>query len=247
MSPDGQCAVICSMSPSELYQNLQQSKIYEPVVGDQNSRQWLVQSIGGEAFELTLDQQADLQISVSLVITATEVINISVFREIAELLGERGCSLIAAKPIGGRQMRLVVGRKIAAKYLAKLADLETEMAIVDLASAAVLSLLQRVAEAASLDFVDLSMFAGIDLDQFEIVELLHRRFFEFTSWEEMCAAARDTMDDRAAADEVVRQLLAFKEFERKNPHINLAEVVQFVVVAAADAQSITMPGPLEIN
>lgn len=236
------------MRTKQIYNAISASFLFDLVEGTDSDSVWLVESLGGSGLDIRYIPSSDeVCIASSVIIRTPDIINLFVFGRMAEAAAKFGCSISQVKPFMMQASIVTMTRLVHASTFITKEGAEAAMTATDMAADITSKYLIKVSRDCDLDFVDISMFDGIDIESFDAENITQRRYTEFCDWEALIAHTEINVADPGTSVRVVELLRALQRFEIQNPHITLPEVIRHLVPFVRKHIESPAPKPSEIN
>ena len=207
---------------------------YTVFITDPANGEWIISDAQLPDVEIKLSN-GTIQFKSIIYVFDTHLIGMFVLNKIAEKLAAVGCGLNKFVPRQDRESTISISRVLAQKYLATGQDIAKEIQLIQAAHKLINDYLTSVIEANEMSFVDISMFEGLDVDSFDVTDVIERKYFEFESWGKLIESANANIASEESAAKIEKMLRAYQQFEEKNPNICLGEVLKSLPAVISEA------------
>lgn len=150
------------------------------------------------------------------------------YGSIADAVGRLGVFLSAPRPTESGTTKILLRKVISLRLLGTDDEIEAELKTFCYAIDVAMRYMERLEVAVHLPNVDISMWEGVDLQFTDIGHIVERRAIAYPDWDHFIDTIISISDDELPEDykeEIIKIMVACKEFERVNDHLKLPEVI----------------------
>lgn len=185
-------------------------------------------SISGQNFTtLFRDFADDVLLEFELIIDPV-YINLYTYGQIADSVGRMGVFLMAPRPTESQTTKILLRKLVSLRLLTNPEEIDAELKTFCFAIDVAMRYAEKLEAVNYLSKVDISMWNDVDLQFTDIEHLVERRAIAYVDWDHFIDTVASISEDDLSDDykaEIIKILVACKEFERINDHLVIQEVI----------------------
>jgi len=232
---------------SKISEMLKESSAFHFLEEESSSHTWVLLSLSGQAIRIYNKPSSEEIVAEFEVITSPQLITLYTYSQMSDTCGILGVHLTAPRPVDGNMCRFYLKKVISHKLIRELSDLDAELKTFCFAAECAEKYIEKLHVQSQLPNVDVSMWEGVDIQFTDIDRIVEKKSITYLDWDEFAETIFEIEMPEDHKEKLVSIIYACKKFEELNPHLNLQEVIDPLLLLLEELADRPTPKEFEVN